>query len=76
MATVTTTLDVTGLACPMPVVKTKLAMNKLRSGDVLQVVATDRGSLKDIPAWAGATGNRVLAIDDQVSRITYLIEKG
>lgn len=73
-ARATETLDVTGLACPMPVVKTRLAIDKLASGDVLRVLATDRGALKDIPAWAEATGNKILSIDDSDS-IEFLIEK-
>ena len=73
---VTETLDVTGMACPMPVVKTKLAINKLATGDVLRVIATDRGSLKDIPAWAEATGNKVLSVDETGGEIVFLVEKG
>ena len=53
-------LDVKGLQCPMPIVKTAKAMKDLVSGDVIQVVATDPGSMKDIPAWAKATGNELL----------------
>ena len=70
------TLDVRGQACPMPVVKTRLAIDKLARGDVLKVVATDRGSLKDIPAWAEATGNKLVAVDDTGAEITFLVEKG
>lgn len=53
-------LDVTGLKCPMPIVKTAKAMKELVSGDVIQVIATDPGSMKDIPAWSKATGNELL----------------
>jgi tRNA 2-thiouridine synthesizing protein A len=70
------TLDVRGLACPMPVVKTRLAIDKLEVGDVLRVLATDRGSLTDIPAWAEATGNKVVSADDAGGEITFLVEKG
>lgn len=70
------TLDVRGLACPMPVVKTRLAIDKLASGEVLKVVATDRGSLKDIPAWAQATGNKLVSADDAGEEIVFLLEKG
>lgn len=71
---VTDTLDVTGLACPMPVVKTRLAIDKLASGEVLRVLATDRGALKDIPAWAEATGNKILSIDES-DVLEFLVEK-
>jgi TusA-related sulfurtransferase len=74
--TVTETLDVKGLACPMPVVKTRLAIDKLAPGDVLQVLATDRGSLNDIPAWAEATGHKLLSVEERDTEIVFLVEKG
>ena len=52
---VTTTLDVKGQNCPMPVVKTKQAIDDLDAGDVLEVVATDSGSMSDIAGWADST---------------------
>jgi len=51
----TTTLDVKGESCPMPVVKTRQATDDLEPGDVLEVLATDSGSLSDIEGWAGST---------------------
>jgi TusA-related sulfurtransferase len=53
---VTETLDVKGESCPMPVVKTKSAVDDLGEGDVLEVVATDSGSMSDIDGWASSTG--------------------
>ncbi|MFC6725384.1 sulfurtransferase TusA family protein [Halobium palmae] len=53
--TVTETLDVSGESCPMPVVKTKGAVDDLSEGDVLEVLATDSGSLSDISGWAETT---------------------
>ncbi|MFW5896140.1 MAG: sulfurtransferase TusA family protein [archaeon] len=52
---VTETLDVKGRSCPMPVVKTKQTIDDLHTGDVLEVLATDRGSLSDIEGWASST---------------------
>jgi len=52
---VTETLDVTGLSCPMPVVQTKQAVDELAPGTVLEVVATDPGSVSDIDGWASTT---------------------
>jgi TusA-related sulfurtransferase len=52
---VTETLDVTGQNCPMPVIKTKGAVDGLSPGDVLEVVATDSGSMSDIQGWAEST---------------------
>jgi TusA-related sulfurtransferase len=51
----TETLDVKGENCPMPVVKTKQAIDDLAADDVLEVVATDSGSMSDIEGWAGTT---------------------
>ncbi len=48
-------LDVKGASCPMPVVKTKQAVDELTAGDVLEVVATDSGSMSDIDGWASGT---------------------
>ena len=45
-------LDAKGLACPMPIVRTKRAMDTLQTGEVLEIHVTDKGSVKDIPAWA------------------------
>ena len=45
-------LDAKGLACPMPIVKTKKAMNDLVDGQILEVIATDKGSKADLAAWA------------------------
>lgn len=53
--TVTETLDVMGLSCPMPVVKTRQAIDSLAAGEVLEVLATDKGSVSDIAGWASAT---------------------
>jgi TusA-related sulfurtransferase len=53
--TVAETLDVRGESCPMPVVKTKGAVDDLREGEVLEVVATDSGSMSDIAGWAEST---------------------
>lgn len=69
-------LDVRGLACPMPVVKTRLAIDKLGSGDVLRVLATDRGSMKDIPAWADATGHTIVSMEERPGDIQFLVRKG
>ncbi|MFC7154930.1 sulfurtransferase TusA family protein [Halomarina halobia] len=52
---VTETLDVKGQNCPMPVVKTKRAVDRLAADDVLEVIATDPGSVSDIAGWAEST---------------------
>jgi tRNA 2-thiouridine synthesizing protein A len=72
----TMTLDASGLACPMPIVRTRQAMDQLASGDVLEVISTDRGSLRDIPAWSESVGHTLLSVDDAGDRFTFLIQKG
>jgi len=52
---ITETLDVKGASCPMPVVKTKSAIDELEAGAVLEVLATDPGSVSDIDGWAEGT---------------------
>jgi len=58
------TLDVKGESCPMPVVKTKAAIDDLDADEVLEVVATDSGSMSDIDGWA--TGTEDVQLLDQV----------
>jgi tRNA 2-thiouridine synthesizing protein A len=55
-------LDCTGLACPLPVVKTSQAIKKIEPGQVLELLATDPGVEPDMKAWAGRTGNELLGI--------------
>jgi TusA-related sulfurtransferase len=54
------TLDAKGLKCPMPVVKTSKEIKNVELGGVLEVLATDPGSMADITAWAKSTGNELL----------------
>jgi tRNA 2-thiouridine synthesizing protein A len=57
---ISTTVDARGLSCPMPIVKTAQAMKTLASGDVLETLATDPGSVKDFAAWSRTTGNELV----------------
>jgi len=54
-------LDARGLNCPLPILKAKKALAELTSGEVLRVVATDTGSVRDFQAFAKQTGNALLA---------------
>ncbi len=53
-------VDARGLNCPMPIVKTAQAIKALASGDTLEVLATDGGSVKDFAAWSRTTGNELV----------------
>lgn len=61
------TLDVKGAKCPMPLVKSRKAVNDLAVGEVLQVVATDRGSLADFQGWAKTAKNIELLAQETVN---------
>lgn len=50
-------LDARGLACPMPIVKARQAINEMQPGHVLKIIATDRGSVKDFQGWAKTAKN-------------------
>lgn len=68
-------VDAKGLACPMPIVKTKRAMNDLEAGFVLEVQATDKGSKADIKAWAESTGNQYLGTLEDDNVLKHYIRK-
>ena len=53
-------VDARGLSCPMPIVKTALAIKAIASGGLLEVLATDPGSVKDFAAWSRSTGNELV----------------
>ncbi len=57
---ITQRLDARNLSCPMPIVKTAVAIKGLASGQLLEVLATDAGSVKDFTAWAATTGNELV----------------
>ncbi|MBI4289637.1 MAG: sulfurtransferase TusA family protein [Chloroflexi bacterium] len=67
------TLDCTGLLCPMPVVKTKLAIDELAPGQVLKVISTDKGAKKDFPSYCAETGHTLLkAVEDKGAFIFFI----
>jgi tRNA 2-thiouridine synthesizing protein A len=68
--TIDMTVDARGLNCPMPIVRTAQAAKALVSGQLIEVLATDAGSVKDFAAWAKATGNELVeqSVDGGVYR--------
>lgn len=74
--TVNATLDAKGLSCPMPVVKARLEIEKLEAGQVLEVVATDPGSVADFDNWTKMSGHDLLSSQEADGVYTYLIRKG
>ena len=69
-------LDVRGLLCPMPVVKTAKEMKTLEAGQVLKVLATDRGAIADFPAWSEDTGNPLLNSAEEDGSLVFWFRKG
>ncbi|MBL8519145.1 MAG: sulfurtransferase TusA family protein [Betaproteobacteria bacterium] len=68
-------LDVKGLNCPLPILRAKKALAGMESGQVLKVIATDPGSVKDFAAFCKQTGNPLLASDESPSEFTFMISK-
>ena len=69
-------LDANGLACPMPVVKTKKAITDLEEGQVLEVQATDKGSTADLAAWSSTVGHQYLGTVEEDDILFHYIRKG
>ena len=73
---VKTTLDCSGMMCPMPVVKTKMAINKMEVGEVLEMISTDPGAMPDMAAWARQTKHDLLESKDEGSNVyRFFIKK-
>jgi rhodanese-related sulfurtransferase/TusA-related sulfurtransferase len=68
-------LDAKGLACPMPIVKTKKSLSGLEAGQVLEVQATDKGSKADIKAWSESTGHQYLGTLEDGEVLKHYIRK-
>lgn len=68
-------LDVRGLNCPLPILRAKKALTGLASGQVLRVLATDPGSVKDFQAFARQTGNELLSHAEASQVFTFLLRK-
>lgn len=69
-------LDAKGLACPMPIVKTKKALNELETGQVLEVHATDKGAKADLTAWSASTGNELIKHEEENGVLKFWVKKG
>ena len=70
-----TTLDLTGLKCPLPALRTRKALKALLPGDVLEVHCTDPLAVIDIPNLVGETGDKVEIAERAEREIVFLIEK-
>jgi tRNA 2-thiouridine synthesizing protein A len=68
-------LDLKGLLCPLPMVKVSQNISKVPVGGVIRAVATDPGSMADIPAWAKSTGNEVMSADKVDGEFVFLVKR-
>ncbi len=68
-------LDARGLNCPLPILKTKKSLADMTTGQVLKVVSTDCGSVKDMQAFSNQTGNELLASTEADGEYTFLLKK-
>ena len=68
-------LDASGLNCPLPILRAKKTLGAMESGQVLRIVATDPGSVKDFEAFAKQTGNELLESGEEGGKFVFLIKK-
>ncbi len=68
-------LDARGLNCPLPILRTKKALAEMTSSQVLKVVATDPGSVKDMQAFAKQTGNELVSSAETGGEYTFFMKK-
>jgi tRNA 2-thiouridine synthesizing protein A len=68
-------LDARGLACPMPIVKTAQAVAGMASGQLLEVLATDPGSVKDFAAWSKTTGHEIVEQGEDAGVFRFVLRR-
>ena len=73
--TITRTLDLKGLSCPMPIAKTAQALRGLHVGDLVESLATDPGSVPDFNAWCTSTGNELVEQTESDGVYRFVIRK-
>lgn len=68
-------LDCSGMACPMPILKTKKAIEGLQIGQVLKMIATDPGSVSDMDAWTRKTGHELMGSERDADKYVFFIKR-
>ena len=69
------TLDCSGMSCPMPILKTKKAVDGLQIGQVLKMIATDPGSTADMDAWTQKTGHQLVGSEQEGGKFIFYIKR-
>lgn len=67
-------VDASGLSCPMPILKAAQAIKSVQTGDLIEIVATDPGSVKDFEAWARSTGNTLVEQDAAGGKFRFVLQ--
>jgi tRNA 2-thiouridine synthesizing protein A len=73
--TIAMSLDLKGLSCPLPIIKTAKAMKELTPGQMLEAFATDPGSVPDFKAWSKSTGNPLIETDESGGVFRFVLRK-
>lgn len=68
-------IDARGLNCPLPILKTKKALADMQTGQVLRVMATDKGSVRDFEAFARQTGNTLLSQSEESGEFIFFMQR-
>ncbi|HEY5995282.1 MAG TPA: sulfurtransferase TusA family protein [Gallionellaceae bacterium] len=68
-------LDARGLSCPLPILKTKKSLSTMATGQVLKIIATDHGSIKDMEAFSKQTGNELLSSSEENGEYIFYMRK-
>jgi tRNA 2-thiouridine synthesizing protein A len=68
-------LDARGLNCPLPILRAKKALNDMSAGQVLKILATDPGSVRDFQAFARQTGHQLLSSGEAAGEFVFLLRK-
>ncbi len=74
-ATIALSLDLKGLSCPIPIAKTAIAMKRVEPGQLIEVLATDPGSVPDFNAWSRSTGNPLIEQTVEAGAYRFVIQK-
>lgn len=69
------TLDARGLSCPLPILKTKKALAQLENGEVLEIISTDPGSVKDLSSFCEQTGHELVSSEVDEGEFVFTVKK-
>ncbi len=67
--------DASDLACPMPIIKTKQALERMKVGQILKMISTDPGSVSDMKAWTAKTGHELLGHEESGDQYIFYVRK-